>query len=108
MRRRSTRISRTCFQSFRYGYNYKVFNLLHQSCLCYEGTRSDMADKFFESMKRCAHMPALKELDPSWSELYSVCAELKRLDPSSRGSVAVPEIVRKNYRMRSSSCRISE
>ncbi len=61
----------------------KFLDLLHQSCLCYEGTRSDMADKFFESMKRCAHMPALKELDPSWSELYSVCAELEALDLSA-------------------------
>lgn len=58
----------------------KFLDLLRQSCLCYEGARSDMADAFFESVKRCAHMPALKELDPSWSGLYDVCVQLEKTD----------------------------
>lgn len=58
----------------------RFLDLAVKSCNCYRGTRSDIADYFFNDMYLQAKLPCLEELNPEYDALYALVQDMEAID----------------------------
>ncbi|MGN0203584.1 MAG: hypothetical protein ACI4BB_03500 [Coprococcus sp.] len=58
----------------------RFLDLVSKSCSCYKGTRSDIADYFFNDMYQQAQLPHADDLNPAYEELQEIVRDMEAID----------------------------
>lgn len=58
----------------------RFMDMVQKGCSYYMGTRSDIADHFFDEMYHQAVLPRSTELNPAYEDLYDIVCDMEALD----------------------------
>ena len=58
----------------------RFMDMVKKSCSCYKGTRSDIADYFFNDMYQQAQLPHADDLDPAYGDLQEIVRDMEAID----------------------------
>lgn len=58
----------------------RFLDLVEKSCSCYKGTRSDIADYFFNDMYQQAQLPHADDLNPVYGDLQEIVRDMEAID----------------------------